>query len=81
VAKDDLPTNIRLFLSRFVDEVKYIGTNKVYKKLRLVIQVYGDKEKSIVLTQSLTIQRVSQRIQLSIKAMFLERRLLLYDIT
>ena len=58
----DVPPGIRLFNSRFVDEVKNLGTSKAFEKSRLVVQAYNDQEKSIVLTQSPTIQRVSQRL-------------------
>jgi hypothetical protein len=54
-------SNIRIFNSRFVDIVK----NKesiLFEKSRLVVQVYKDSEKEFVLTQLLTIQRVSQRL-------------------
>ena len=52
----------RLFNSRFVDEVKNLGTEKAFEKSRLVVQAYNDSEKDIVLTQSPTIQRISQRL-------------------
>ena len=35
--KDELPEGVRLFSSRFVDEVKNKGTDKAYEKSRLVI--------------------------------------------
>jgi Reverse transcriptase (RNA-dependent DNA polymerase) len=54
--------NQRIFGSRLVDEVKGIGTTTPYEKSRLVIQAFNDKGKKTVLTQSPTIQRVSQRI-------------------
>lgn len=57
-----IPTGARLFNSRFVDEVKNPGTEKAYEKSRLVLQAYKDAEKEIVLTQSPTIQRASQRL-------------------
>ena len=77
----DLPPGVRLFNSRFVDEVKDEGTDKAFEKSRLVIQAYNDVGKSLVLTQSPTIQRVSQRIVLSIAAIFPEYNLYLRDIT
>ena len=45
-----------------VHEVKGKGTAAPYEKSRLVIQGYGDREKEMVLTQLLIIQRASQRI-------------------
>ena len=55
----DVPKGIRVFNSRFVDEVKNSGIDKAFEKSRLVIQAYNDLEKSAVLTQLPTIQRVS----------------------
>ena len=52
----------RIFGSRMVDEVKGKETSMPYEKSRLVIQVYSDHGKKEILTQSPTIQRVSQRI-------------------
>ena len=57
-----IPSGARLFNSRFVDEVKNPGTEKAFEKSRLVVQAYNDPEKDIVLTQSPTIQRISQRL-------------------
>ena len=64
----DVPQGIQLFNSHFVDEIKNLGTNKAFKKSQLVIQVYNDQEKELVLTQSPTIQQVSQRLILYIAA-------------
>lgn len=64
----DLPKDARVFNSRFVDSIKNKGTDKAYEKSRLVIQAYNDENKSQVLTQSPTIQRVSQRIILAMAA-------------
>jgi hypothetical protein len=44
------------------------------------VQVYNDQEKDLVLIQSLTIQRVSQRVILCIAAIKPEAKLLLQDI-
>jgi hypothetical protein len=63
-----VPQGIRLFNSRFVDEIKFPGTPKAFEKSRLVVQAYNDQEKELVLTQSPTIQRVSQRLILCITA-------------
>jgi hypothetical protein len=78
----DVPQGARLFNSRFVDKIKNKGTDKAYEKSRLVIQAYNDKEKELVLTQSPTIQRVSQRLILCIAAMkHPEAQLYLRDIS
>jgi hypothetical protein len=51
----DVPAGVRIFNSRFVDEIKNPGTDKAFEKSRLVVQAYNDLEKGIVLTQSPTI--------------------------
>ena len=56
----------RIFGSRLVDEVKGKGTATPYEKSRLVIQAFNDEGKKTVLTQSPTIQPVSQRIIVAI---------------
>ena len=56
------PKGVRIFNSRFVDEIKNPGTEKAFAKSRLVVQAFNDQEKDLVLTQSPTIQRISQRL-------------------
>ena len=51
----DIPHGIRVFNSRFVDEIKNPGTDKAFEKSRLVVQAYKDAKKDLVLTQSPTI--------------------------
>jgi hypothetical protein len=60
--------NVRIFNSRFVDEIKHSDISQAYEKSRLVIQTYNDHEKTLVLTQAFIIQRMSQRIILVIAA-------------
>jgi hypothetical protein len=55
----DVPEGVRIFNSRFVDEVKNAGTDKAFEKSRLVVQAYNDQGKDLILTQSPTIQHVS----------------------
>ena len=38
----DVPQGVRIFNSRFVDEIKHLGTNKAFEKSRLVVQAYND---------------------------------------
>jgi hypothetical protein len=52
----------RIFKSRLVREVKGKATDTPYEKSRLVIQGYQDDGKAMILTQSPTIQRASQRL-------------------
>jgi hypothetical protein len=60
--------NVRIFNSRFVDEIKHSDTSQAYEKFRLMIQIYNDHEKTLMLTQAFIIQRMSQRINLVIAA-------------
>jgi hypothetical protein len=80
---NDVPEGTRIFNSRFVDEIKDQGTDKAFEKSRLVVQAYKDTEKGMVLMQSPTIQRVSQRLILAFTAMLLNAEIGLYlrDIT
>jgi hypothetical protein len=80
---NDVPPGTRIFGSRFVDEVKNIGTEKAFEKSRLVIKAFNDNGKNQVLTQSPTIQRMSQRIILALTPTFQARGMELYlrDIT
>ena len=74
----DVPPGARVFGSRFVDEIKAKGTDKAFEKSRLVVQAYNDDQKTTVLTQSPTIQRMSQRLLLCIAAMKLDTSTGLY---
>jgi hypothetical protein len=53
---------IRIFNSRLVNEIKGKATGTPFEKSRLVIQAYNDEGKGMILTQSPTIQRASQRV-------------------
>ncbi|KAJ6050709.1 uncharacterized protein N7446_010818 [Penicillium canescens] len=53
---------VRIFNSRLVNEIKGKATGTPFEKSRLVIQAYNDEGKGMILTQSPTIQRASQRI-------------------
>ena len=50
VRRDDIPQGVRLFNSRFFDQIKHEGTEKAFEKSRLVVQAYNDQEKDLVLT-------------------------------
>jgi hypothetical protein len=81
VSKNNVPQDIRIFNTRFVDEIKNPGTIKAFEKSRLVVQAYNDQEKDLVLTQSPTIQRCSQRLLLCLAACIDETKLYLRDVT
>ena len=37
IMERDVPQGVRIFNLRFIDEIKHPGTNKAFKKLRLII--------------------------------------------
>ncbi len=49
VNKKNVSSNIRIFNSRFVDEVKNSDTEKAFEKFRLVIQAFNDQKKILIL--------------------------------
>ena len=63
--KGEVPDKTRIFGSRFVDTLKFPGTDKAFEKSRLVVQAYNDKGKKDYLLQAPTIQRSSQRLILT----------------
>jgi len=42
ITEKDVPQGVRIFNSRFINKIKHLGTNKAFKKLRLIIQAYND---------------------------------------
>ena len=42
IAERDVLQGVRIFNSCFVNEIKYPGTDKAFKKSRLVVQAYND---------------------------------------
>ncbi len=81
VDKNDVSFDVRIFNSRFVDEIKHLDTDKAFEKSRLVMQTFNDQNKNLVLIQSSTIQRVSQRLIVCFIAVFSEMNLYLRNIT
>lgn len=57
---------IKIFKSRLVKTIKGLETIAPYEKSRLVIQGFNDQQKAMILTQSPTIQRASQRLMFSL---------------
>src|ERR1700710_1416669 len=78
VDRNSVPQETRIFNSRFVDEIKNKDTEKAFQKSRLVVQAYNDQEKDLVLTQSPTIQQISQRLVLCLAAINQEGNTHLY---
>jgi hypothetical protein len=82
VNKRNVPTDVRIFSSRFVNEIKHSETEKAFEKFRLVIQIFNDQNKILVLTQSSIIQRISQRLIICLAVTFSQSmKLYLRDIT
>ena len=73
-----IPQGKRVFNSRFVDEIKNKGTDLAFEKSRLVVQAYNDDKKELVLTQSPTIQRSSQRLILAMAPALFKNSTTLY---
>ncbi len=80
VSKNDVSTEVRIFNFRFVDDIKHFDIDKVFEKSRLVVQTFNDQNKNLVLTQSSTIQRVSQRLIVCDIVVFSKMNLYLRDI-
>ncbi len=78
---DAVLKNVRIFNFRFIDEIKHSSIADVYEKFRLVIQIYNDHDKTLMLIQSSIIQRMSQRIILALTACISDCHLYLRDIT
>jgi hypothetical protein len=78
---ENVSRDVRIFNFRFVDKIKHSSTSDAYEKSRLVIQAYNDQNKTLMLTQSLIIQRMSQRIILALTACIFDCHLYLRDIT
>ena len=75
---DPLRHTERIFNSQMVREVKNNNTELPYEKSRLVVQGFNDEGKSVILTQSPTIQRTSQHIILALAPTLKERGIRVY---
>jgi hypothetical protein len=80
VRTDDVSLDVRIFNSRFVDEIKHLDTDKAFEKSRLVVQTFNDQNKNLMLTQSSIIQRVSQRLIVCLIVVFSNMNLYLRNI-
>ena len=81
VNKEEMSEDMRIFNSRFVNEVKNVDTNSTFEKFRLMMQTYNDSIKHLVLTQSSTIQRVNQRLILCYAVIILSTKLYFRNVT
>ena len=64
----EVPRGVRLFNFRFVDKIKNPRTSAAFEKSRLMVQAFNDRGKEMVIIQSLTIQRMNQRLILVLAA-------------
>jgi hypothetical protein len=81
VNKRDVSTDVRIFSSRFVNEIKHSEIEKAFEKFRLMIQTFNDQNKILVLTQFSIIQRVSQRLIICLVISLFQMKLYLRNIT
>ncbi len=82
INRADVPIDIRIFSSRFMNEIKHSNIEKALEKSRLMMQAFKDHNKTLMLTQSSIIQRISQRLILCLTATFyFEMDVYLRDIT
>ena len=81
VTTANLFRGIKIFNSRFVDEIKNIDTANAYEKSRLMMQTYNDEGKIEMLTQVPTIQRMNQRLILTLIANMQHLNLFLRNIS
>ncbi len=82
VNKIEIFSDVRIFNFRFVNEIKHSDTDKTFVKFRLVVQAFKNQNKILVLTQSLIIQRISQRLIICLVVTFFNSmKLYLRDIT
>ena len=58
--------SICIFNSRFVDKIKHEKTTAIFEKSRLIVQIYNDHDKTIILTQISIMQRMNQRFILTL---------------
>jgi hypothetical protein len=80
VSKDDVSSDVRIFNSRFVNEIKHLDIDQAYKKSRLVMQTFNDQNKNLILTQLFIIQRVNQRLIVCLIVVFSKMNLYLRNI-
>ncbi len=78
---DAVLRDVRIFHFKFVDEIKHSYTLNAYEKFKLMIQTYNDHDKTLMLTQSFIIQRMSQRLILALTTCTSDCHLYLRNIT
>ncbi len=81
INKTDVSIDVRIFNSRFVNEIKHSEIEKAFEKSRLMMQALKDQNKTLMLIQSSTIQRINQRLILCLTIMFSHMKFYLRNIT
>jgi hypothetical protein len=67
----------QIFKLQIVHEVKSKTTSTLFEKSHLIIQAYNNLDKEIILTQSPTIQRASQRLIIALALIFIKLKIIL----
>jgi hypothetical protein len=80
INRADVLSDVRIFSSRFVNEIKHSNTDKAFEKFRLIVQTFKNQNKTLILTQSSIIQRVNQRLIICLAATLFQIKLYLRDI-
>jgi hypothetical protein len=52
INKNDVSLDVRIFNSRFVNEIKHFDIDKAFEKSRFVMQTFNDQNKNLMLIQS-----------------------------
>ncbi len=80
INKNDVSFDVRIFNFRFVNEIKHLDIDKAFEKSRLVMQIFNDQNKNLILIQSSIIQRVNQRLIVCLIVVFSKMNLYLRNI-
>lgn len=72
VISKDMPVDIWVFTSQYIDEIKNANTNMVFKKSCLIVQIYNDFNKDLILTKLPIIQQVSQHLIIYLATILLD---------
>lgn len=80
VPRSEIPEGHSIFGSRFINELKCVG-EALIKKSRLIAQNYADDGAISNASSAPTVQKLSQRVLISIAAAFPELRTFVRDIT
>lgn len=78
-----IPLDITIFNSKFVNEIKNEDTDKTFEKSRLIVQEYNNADKILVVTELPTIEQLSWRFIISLATILQDNDIKLFfqDIT